>query len=80
MRNKKYIFSVIQQKLFSKFLTKESFPTYPFDLKLIDIFLVANLDDQLNIAEWNNIDFKCVLLPHTVKSDSFFAMPLLHNV
>ena len=66
--------------VFSKFLTKESFSTYPFDLKLIDIFLVANLDNQLNIAELNNIDFKCILLPHTVKSDCFVAMPLLHNV
>ena len=64
--------------VFSKFLIRESFSTYPFDLQLIDIYKVSELADELCIAQLQSIQYKCVLLPCQTKFDFFVVTPLLH--
>lgn len=64
--------------VYSKFSIKQSFSTYPFDLKLIDIYKVGELEDSLCVAELKSIQYKCVLLPHQTEFDYFLSMPLLH--
>ena len=68
-----------------KFSKTESFSSYLFDLKLINIckVSVSDLSRELYVEKLSNIEFRCVLLPHSVEHDYFVSMPLLpllHNV
>ena len=63
----------------SNFDRKESFSNFPFDLKLLDMYLVSCLSDTVFVKSFSAIDFKFVLLPHSTELDCFLALPLLHN-
>jgi len=69
-----------QYIIYTSFATSDNFFTYPVASKSVEIILLSDPKETLQFCSVDKITNKLVLLPVEIHTDTYVAMPFLHNV